>query len=256
MQAITTPNLPRGRVRLAAVSSFYKDIPCALEREGIEVVLVQPVAALPKPVASHSDLQLLHTGGNRLLLAREAGYIQTALNRLGFTTDFIDNSLGDSYPNDVSLNFLLQNDCCFGLCSNMPLELVKHCNYAGLLPVSSKQGYARCSVAVVAPKAAITSDSNLGSLMSANGIDVLMLEPGDIILEGYNTGFIGGCCGLIANDRLALTGSLQSYRQGKKILEFLKGYNVEPVYLREGKLVDIGGIIPLAEDDSIDVAGI
>lgn len=251
MKPIVTPNLPQQQVRLAAVADNAAEVIAMLEGEGIEVIRVRPLDALPMPVAAHSDLQLLHLGGENILLVKEAEYLETQLNKFGFTTRKILTSLGGEYPNDISLNFLMLNNCCFGMSSIMPLQLENHCKQAGLQLVYSKQGYARCSVAVVAKSAAITSDTTLYRLLTAAQVDTLLVGPGDILLPGYDTGFIGGCCGLIASNRLAFTGSLEHYRYGVQVLEFLDKHSVSPVYLTHGKLLDIGGILPLSEGEVI-----
>nr|WP_283123981.1 hypothetical protein [Angelakisella massiliensis] len=113
----------------------------------------------------------------------------------------------------------------------------------------SRQGYARCSVCLVSSNSAITSDPTLYGLLTAAGLDVLKLPPGDILLPGYDTGFIGGCCGLIHPRRMAFTGSLEYYHCGMAVVRFLERYQIEPVFLRKGKLLDVGGIIPLATVD-------
>lgn len=251
MKPIITPNLPQQQVRLAAVAENAVEVIAALEREGIEVIGVQPLMALPRPVSTHSDLQLLHLGGGNILAVKEAKYLKTQLTKFGFTVRKNSTSIGWEYPKDISLNFLLLNNCCFGMLSIMPLQLENHCKNTGLQVVHSKQGYARCSVAVVAQNAAITADTTLCRLLTAAQIDTLLVGSGDILLPGYDTGFIGGCCGLLSKDRLAFTGSLTHYKYGPQVLEFLDKHSVTPLYLTDGKLLDIGGILPLAEAEIV-----
>lgn len=247
MTYINYPNLPQDKIALAAVSSTATEAIAALAREGIDVIEIEPVSGLPAPVASHADLQLLHLGGNKLLLAQELQQYNERFKALGFFTSYLDTKLGNKYPHDISLNFSIYNNRCFGLSSIMPLQLYNHCNHTGLQIINSNQGYARCSVAIVGTAAAMTADPTLYKLLTNQGVDVLKLEYGDIVLDGYNTGFIGGCCGLISNDRLAICGNLERYNQGKAVLAFLAKHNVTPVYLQDCKLLDIGGIVPLAE---------
>lgn len=247
MTPVQTPNLPKGAVALVVLAAGHPAIAESLRQEGIGLLEVVPTAALPTAVASHSDLQLLHLGDKHLLLAKEAAYLQHALQADGFITNLLAHELGNSYPHDISLNFLLLEKSCFGLYSNMPLQLIKHCKDAGLQIIDTRQGYARCSVAVVAENAAITADTGLYRLLCNRGVDVLQIPAGDILLPGYDTGFIGGCCGCIGNDRIAFTGVLENHSWGKQVLAFLEKHQVTPVYLQDGKLLDIGGILPLAE---------
>ncbi|MEG0753973.1 MAG: hypothetical protein RR461_09085 [Angelakisella sp.] len=248
MKPIVLPNLPTSRVRLAAVSENAYDIITSLEQEGIEAVKVGRAEALPTPVAYHSDLQLLHLGSSNILIAKDESTLESQLTKFGFVIQKTYTKLGEEYPQDISLNFLLLNNCCFGLSHIIPLQLKEYCDCRGLQIIHSKQGYARCSVAIVSPKAAITSDVTLYRLLTAAQIDVLLVDPGDIVLDGYDTGFIGGCCGLIDHNRLAFTGDLACYRSGVAVQNFLDRHQVIPVFLKGGKLVDIGGILPLMEE--------
>lgn len=248
MKPIVTPNLPQSPVRLVAIAESVPEVIAALEREGIEVVRVTPLEGLPTPVAAHSDLQLLHLGNNIILAVKEAGALKAQFTKFGFATQEPFTNIGQEYLEHISLNFLLLHNHCFGMLSKMPLHLKNHCKNAGLQMVHSKQGYARCSVAVVTQNAAITADTTLYKLLITAGVDTLLVDPGDILLPGYDTGFIGGCCGLIAKDKLAFTGNLSQYHCGRQVLGFLEKHQVTPVYLSRGKLLDIGGILPLLEE--------
>ncbi|EOR19788.1 hypothetical protein A500_20195, partial [Clostridium sartagoforme AAU1] len=75
--------------------------------------------------------------------------------------------------------------------------------------------------------------------------DILLLPPGDIILEGLDYGFIGGSGGLISKDKMAFFGNLKSYMYGEKVLNFLNKYGVSPIYLKDGKLQDRGSLLIL-----------
>ena len=75
--------------------------------------------------------------------------------------------------------------------------------------------------------------------------DVLLLPYGDIILEGFEYGFIGGVGGMISQDKLALFGDLNHYSYGKEVLKFLNDHNITPIYLKNGKLTDRGSLFVL-----------
>ena len=108
--------------------------------------------------------------------------------------------------------------------------------------INVKQGYTKCSTCIVNNHAIITSDVSIAKALSPEGMDVLLIPPGDILLPGLNYGFIGGATGLIEDNVLAFYGHLDHYLYGKEVLEFLKKHRVEPVFLRNGKLIDRGSI--------------
>ena len=78
-------------------------------------------------------------------------------------------------------------------------------------------------------------------------MDALLINEHGILLDGYDYGFIGGCCGLIDKDVLAFTGALDSLRCAPQIRAFLEKHHVKPVELTRNQMVDIGGILPLKE---------
>ena len=75
--------------------------------------------------------------------------------------------------------------------------------------------------------------------------DILLLPPGDILLPSLNYGFIGGVGGMISNDRMAFFGDLDSYKWGDEIKKFLYKYDISPIALRKGKLIDRGSLLTL-----------
>lgn len=72
------------------------------------------------------------------------------------------------------------------------------------------QGYTRCATAVVAKDAIITMDLGIRALAQFLGIDVLLVHEENVFLDGYDYGFLGGCCGLIDKNVVAFTGKLDS----------------------------------------------
>jgi len=62
MKYIEKPNLPQGRVTVAAISSQAGESIKKLNELGIKTAEIKPYNALPIPVNSHADLQILHLG--------------------------------------------------------------------------------------------------------------------------------------------------------------------------------------------------
>ena len=81
----------------------------------------------------------------------------------------------------------------------------------------------------------------------ANQIDVLKISVGDILLDGYAYGFIGGCCGLVSKDTLAFSGNVGLHRDFENMRDFTRNHHVELYSLTNEKLYDIGGILPIKE---------
>ena len=108
--------------------------------------------------------------------------------------------------------------------------------------ITVKQGYTKCSILPISEKAIITNDPSIASALLPFGFDVLKLPYGDILLPGYNYGFIGGCGGVSPKGELLLFGELNNYIYHQEIMRFLLKYDVRPIPLSRGKLKDRGSI--------------
>ncbi len=94
----------------------------------------------------------------------------------------------------------------------------------------------------------IEVENQIGWEFLKNGIDVLMVEQGDVRLYGYSYGFIGGCCGKISKDILAFTGKLILHRDCDRIKSFLRNYNIYSLELSNKPLTDVGSIFPVIQE--------
>lgn len=110
-----------------------------------------------------------------------------------------------------------------------------------------RQGYAKCSAVPVTENAIITDDVAIASAAEKNGLEVLLVSKGDVLLPGREYGFIGGCCGLIAPDIMLFNGDLSSHGDADRIRAFLSSFGVSAEETGHFPLTDIGGILPLAE---------
>lgn len=225
-----------------------------LKKLGYEILICPPSNLLYEAVCGHPDI-LLH------IISKDTIMVHKDMNKefvdklisINFKVIFSQNSLQEKYPYDIFLNSV-----------NMPSLFVHNIKYTDpnlMLYVKDKktinvnQGYTKCSTAIVNDKAIITSDKSIAKALINENIDVLLLPPGDILLPGLNYGFIGGCCGLLNKNSMAFYGNLENYLYGDKVIEFLKKYDVNPIFLSNGKLIDRGSIfIVNKEDHQNDIA--
>jgi len=193
-------------------------------------------------VNGHPDMLLNITGEKSLVVHRnmDPGFLDY-LGLLGFDLELSEESIRGSYPDDVILNAVNLKDMFIHNLGYTDSNLMAAAE--GKLLINVNQGYTKCSCAVVSDHALITSDISIQTALTDTDIDVLLLPPGDILLPGLDYGFIGGTCGLIDEKHMAFYGDLAFYSHGKEILDFLKNQNVEPIFLRRGKLADRGSIL-------------
>ena len=74
-----------------------------------------------------------------------------------------------------------------------------------------------------------------------NNISYFEISGDDILLPGYDTGFIGGACG-VCEDTVYLYGDPDTSKSGIELSEFCKSKNLQLVSVYNGPVTDIGGI--------------
>ncbi|WMJ81105.1 hypothetical protein RBU49_02315 [Clostridium sp. MB40-C1] len=193
-------------------------------------------------ICGHPDI-LLHIVDNKNILIHkdiQSEFVETLKNS-GINVIYSSNSLDSSYPLDITLNAVNTSNFFMHYLKYTDSNLLQRIKDKKKL-INVKQGYTKCSTAIVSPSAFITSDKCIAQALHNENMDVLLLPPGDIALPGLNYGFIGGCCGLIEDNILAFFGDLQYYAYGNEVLAFLKKNKVEPYFLKKGKLTDRGSL--------------
>ena len=113
--------------------------------------------------------------------------------------------------------------------------------------INVKQGYSRCSICVINENSIITDDKSIFTAAGNFLNDAELISKGSILLNGYNYGFIGGCCGKLSKNEIGFNGMIESHKDYKKIIDILSRNNIKCTELCKTRLTDIGGIIPLTE---------
>lgn len=228
---------------LTVVSSTMPKEAVQTLRRTSHVVLLPPDPLLPTPVASHPDMLLFSLDDT--LVVHKTYYsiakkpIDTILSRTGLHLLLTSCPRGNVYPLDVGLNALVCGTHLFGKLDTLAPEVLSLAVTKGLTPVSVRQGYAGCS-GLALGNGLMTADPSLAKAATALDISVWPAPYEDILLPGYDHGFIGGCGG-VWQEQLFLCGTptptaWQHYfpsplMQGKKI-----------TCLYKGPLFDCGGI--------------
>lgn len=210
-------------------------------------ILVPKCNSVYEAINGHPDIQLnilKNNSSNKVIIQKDIS--QNFKNILiDNDIDFIVsiNSLSYTYPNDIILNSLiLENHFIHNLKFTdknlLASQLTK-------IKINVSQGYTKCSVLPVRDKALITSDKGIFKALQEYDFDILLLPPGDISLPSLNYGFIGGVGGMISLNRMAFFGDLDCYNWGDEIKKFLYKYDISPIALRKGKLIDRGSLLTL-----------
>lgn len=251
MKYIKSPNLPAKKVRAVLIScDAGTEVLRELEKRGAEAISVPHCPDIAKPVSAHPDMLFHHLAYDKLIYYKGVPEsVCGLLRKLGFELIESSAALEAKYPKDIALNaarvgkFLICNE------KYTDKKILDYCRKNKVHIINVKQGYAKCSVCVVDSNSIITADKSIASEAQKYGLQALLISPGHIRLDGYDYGFIGGCCGKIAQNKMLFCGDITLHPDYKRIKDFLAARDVEIETLGSGTLFDIGSIIPLVEED-------
>ncbi|AGK97917.1 DUF6873 family GME fold protein [Clostridium pasteurianum] len=210
-----------------------------LYKNGFEPIIVPPSKSLYNAICGHPDM-LLHIIDKKNIVVHntmEMSFIYI-LKNLNYNVIKSHNSLKETYPYDIFLNAISTNDIFLHNLKYTDKNLISMVKGKKLLNV--KQGYSKCSTALINDSAAITSDIKIHDILTSNGVKVLLVPPGNIELPGLNYGFIGGTCGIVEDGSIAFFGNLDNYLYGDMVFKFLIQQDVKPIFLSKGNLIDRG----------------
>lgn len=243
------PNLPKAPVRLVITAGEVIELKTSLNNLSIEVLNCQNNPFLENSLASHADMLIHHLSNNVILLDTEQTFLFNNLTKLDFNVKFISSRIKSPYPSDAYLNAARLGHYLICNIKTTAPEILSAAEEMKLDIIAVKQGYTKCSICVLNENTIITDDTGIKNACTAKGIDVLLISKGCIRLRGYHYGFIGGCTGLIDKNKLAFCGDFRNHKDSKQIDLFLAQHNIEPISLYAGDLLDIGGILPILQEN-------
>ena len=239
---VIKPNLPDKKVVHAVVSSQYTQVISALKDSDIVPVTVSSCESVLFPLRNHSDMIFSYLGNGKFIIEHSQQKLLNELTLYGLTCIDENIELKPEYPFDILLNSCIVGNYVF--CSEKHThELIMKSKSV----INIKQGYAKCSCIPVDENSIITDDLSVYNSAIKFGFDALLVEKGQVCLEGFDTGFIGGCCGKINHDIIAFCGDIHNHSDYRQINSFLRERNVFPHSLFGGELIDIGSIIPITQ---------
>ena len=228
------------------------DARAALEDGGFHTLTVPACMGLPEATRSHPDMLLFPLGDN---IFTEEGYLAenkdffaelcAAAPRLKITP--ITESLSSEYPRDCVLNVLSVGDRLFLKSDSVSRTVLDEINRQGIRTVSVKQGYPACTVLALGDAHAITADRGMARALLADGVEVLKISDGGILLPPYDYGFIGGAAG-VYGDKIYFIGDYLTHPDGENIRAFAEAAGYTAVSLDAGQLRDLGRIIFIDTD--------
>lgn len=212
-----------------------------LENIGYSVLKCPPCSDVHEGISSHPDIQMYVIDKKNIIIQKNAdkNFMDT-LNSCGYNLIKSKDSLKHNYPGDIMLNAYSTES--FFIHNTLYTDPHLLCKIQDKTLINVKQGYTKCSILPVDNKAIITNDPSIERSLKKYDFDVLLLPYGDISLPGFNYGFIGGCGGKTTHGEICFFGHLKYYKYKNEVISFLHKYNIKPIYLYNGPLIDRGSL--------------
>ncbi len=228
------------------ISEFANDtVRTCLSELSERLVYIKSNPSLPEPVSAHADMQMLMID-DTLVITKELYDILSSQIPDNIIIAFAENNHTVKYPGDVNLNALYLGNKLFAKASSLDATVKKICFEKNIDIINVKQGYARCSVLPVGESAIITSDTGIAVAAKQNGFDVLVTAPGQIVLPGYDYGFIGGASFYDHFNRTVyFFGDIKKHSDYKRIAEFCACNNIKVNISDDFPLTDLGGAVAI-----------
>lgn len=205
------------------------------------VILVPADARFDPRISSHPDLVISILDGTLVLDKLIHSSILQKLDAMEIPYVLGSSKLGDEYPADIAYNAVITGKHLIHKLNYTEPLILQHCRNTNKTLLHVNQGYTKCSTVVVDDNHLITGDRGIYEA-TRDYLEVLLVKPGNVTLEGYDYGFLGGCSGVI-NDTVVFHGDLSTHPDFLQIKEFLEGASKKLVYFRDFPLRDIGSIL-------------
>lgn len=217
-----------------------KDIKESIRKKfSVELIESFSVPSLNMPLSTHPDIQIHFLSENMAICSPESyKYYSYVIGKNKIKLISGTSVLGNTYPNDIAYNVARIGKYIFCNVKYTEPKILEYYNLSGYSIINTKQGYAKCSLCIASSNTVITEDIGLyNTLSSLTGLKALCVPKGNVLLNGYNYGFIGGASGLI-NDTLVFTGLINN-----DIKDFLNENAIKYFEAKNNKLHDFGSII-------------
>lgn len=229
---------------LIVSDDIYSQSLDTLKNLGINVYSSYTNTAVSAPLQKHVDMQLVHICANTYLCAPQCFEYYDGLSReLNFKLICGDTYLSSNYPNDIAYNIIVTEKYAVHNTKYTDSILMQNLKNKKIINVS--QGYSACCVCKIADDAFITSDNGVYRALSDEGCNVLIISGGNILLPGFDEGFIGGASFMLSPQLLAINGNIDMHPDCSLIKKFCKRFGVNVLSLSDNPIMDIGSAVAI-----------
>lgn len=239
------PFIPIGRAKVAIVAgNADQEIISSLKQLGLELIPTIKCKELYDSIAYHPDIVIHPINHHSLVIAPNVfDYYKEKLSKFNLKLIKGKKVLASKYPDNIAYNVGRLSKVAIHNFKYTDPVLKYYLEKENLNFIDIKQGYSKCSIAIIDKEKLITADQAIYKKLSQLGYDCLLISPGYIELEGLNYGFIGGSSGNLSQDKVLFTGNLHRHPDKKKIMNFLRKNKKSPLFLSNKDLSDLGTIL-------------
>ena len=226
--------------------SIDEEIYDNLKKLNIKIIKTIKCEEVDESISYHPDIVIHPLNHNTLVIAPNVfDYYEEMLGGMGIKLIKGEKFLDMQYPDDIAYNVGRLFGVAIHNFNHTDEKLKYYLEKEDLKFINVNQGYTKCSLAVLDRYTGITADLPIYEKLTGLGFEILLIQPGHILLEGQNYGFIGGASGNLSKDEFLLSGSLKEHPNREDILNFIYKKNKKLIFLSEKKIEDIGTIISL-----------
>jgi len=213
-----------------------------LTKNDYEIIKFPSINSLDNPISSHPDMSAVKIN-DTWIVYDDVKHLFDFCEKKIVVNRGVQKNRKIEYPFDIGLNCAVVGKnliCNEKHTENVVLSLARE---NGIKIIDVKQGYAKCSISVVNENSIITEDVGIANKCAVYGIDVLLLKSRAVELDGYDYGFIGGCSGILSDNRIVFSGCIENHPEYELISDFCHKHGKQAVSMSDEPLYDVGSIL-------------
>lgn len=229
---------------IALISSDVPSSAISVLADDFHLLSLRREDGLPRPVSSHPDMILSVIGEKIILSERYYAANRDVIDlicRMAKLSPLISHTEKRyKYPYDAVFNAAVGDGFIICRAKSAVKEILATAEEYKISVCNVSQGYSGCSC-IVTPAAVLTSDMGIKKSLDKKGIKAVFITNKNILLPGYNVGFLGGCGGF-CDGTIYLFGEDKTPERSFLLSEFANenGYVIK--CLSSDPLTDYGGI--------------
>lgn len=241
------PFIPKEMANIVIVDGrIDEEIENNLIKLNLKVIKTIECKEVDESISYHADIVMHPINHKTMVIAPNVfDYYEDKLGNMGINLIKGEKYLSCKYPEDIAYNV--------GRLSGIAIHNFKHTDPVlkyylkreNLDFINIKQGYSKCSLAIIGDDIGITSDYPMYKVLTDLNYKILLIEPGEIMLKKQNYGFIGGTIGSLCKGKSIISGNINGHSNKEEIFNFFNKNNIELNFLSQKKIEDIGSFITL-----------